>query len=525
MTVAILAVLKAVAAFLPLDPEHPLDRLRHMVRDAGVRSLVTSPELIDSGLVERVLSGIDGRVLNVATVDGPDPDGPDPDGPDPDGPDLDDADSAWEPAQEVDPQDAAYIIYTSGSTGKPKGVVVPHRAVVNHADGIIETYGLDPADRVLQFAAFSFDVAVEEMLPTWLAGAGRGTADRRGRFELRCAAPIRRAPRDHRAQPPGGLLVDLGGRAGVASRRCLTVVPATRGHRERAGLVGSARAVVRAGGAGGRLAQRLRPDRGDHHGDGPRPGRRVAPIGGRSCPLAGRWPTWWSAYTTNSVPSSRSGRRASCRIRRARCRHRVPRSTGTDRRPVRRRSRCPRRPASTGPGIGPGGCPTARSNSWDATTIRSRSAGSGSSSARWRPDSRPSKRSGGRPFSSVRTSEATACSTPTSPSTTTGVEVEVDALRADLADRLPPYMIPATLPSSTSCRSRPTEDQSRRSVDHADPTGPHRAPIAGNGAGKRVGPDLDTCAGPGRSGGRRGLLRPRWQLAYRDSASSPQSSR
>src|SRR4029079_11446199 len=70
-----------------------------------------------------------------------------------------------------DPKQLAYIIYTSGSTGIPKGVLVPNKSLVNHNMAMIACYQLQPSDRVLQFAAITFDVAAEEIWPTWLAGA------------------------------------------------------------------------------------------------------------------------------------------------------------------------------------------------------------------------------------------------------------------------------------------------------------------------------------------------------------------
>src|SRR5207248_2677696 len=65
----------------------------------------------------------------------------------------------------------AYVIYTSGSTGEPRGVVVPHRSVVNHVLAMACLFELGPADRVLQFASLSFDIAVEEIFPAWATGA------------------------------------------------------------------------------------------------------------------------------------------------------------------------------------------------------------------------------------------------------------------------------------------------------------------------------------------------------------------
>src|SRR6185369_4717598 len=80
-------------------------------------------------------------------------------------------DTAGLPAgQPIDPDQAAYAIYTSGSTGLPKGAVITHRALASFAVSFVERLGLTAEDRVLQFAALGFDVVVEEIFPTLLAG-------------------------------------------------------------------------------------------------------------------------------------------------------------------------------------------------------------------------------------------------------------------------------------------------------------------------------------------------------------------
>jgi amino acid adenylation domain-containing protein len=75
------------------------------------------------------------------------------------------------PGSEVNPQNLAYVIYTSGSTGKPKGVLIQHQGLVNYCVAVIKQYGLQSSDRILQFSSLSFDIAVEELFPSWGSGA------------------------------------------------------------------------------------------------------------------------------------------------------------------------------------------------------------------------------------------------------------------------------------------------------------------------------------------------------------------
>ena len=151
---AMLATLKSGAAYLPLDRSYPSERLQHMLTDSGARVLVTASSLRSSiaPLVEPLpglaVVELDDDTIDADTIDGARPG----------------------PAETITTDTPAYIIYTSGSTGTPKGVVVSHGALVNHADGVTMAYDLVPEDRVLQFAALSFDVAAEEIFPTWMAG-------------------------------------------------------------------------------------------------------------------------------------------------------------------------------------------------------------------------------------------------------------------------------------------------------------------------------------------------------------------
>jgi amino acid adenylation domain-containing protein len=148
MAVAVLGVLKAGGTYLPLDPGYPEDRLAYMIEDSQTSLLLTE---------EQLAGWLNGRNLQHISLD-----------------------SQWAEIAAADasdlphratPDSLAYVIYTSGSTGQPKGVLVPHRGLLNYSTAVAEKYSLMPADRVLQFASLSFDVAAEEMFPTWISGA------------------------------------------------------------------------------------------------------------------------------------------------------------------------------------------------------------------------------------------------------------------------------------------------------------------------------------------------------------------
>ncbi|MEM1206468.1 MAG: amino acid adenylation domain-containing protein, partial [Acidobacteriota bacterium] len=148
MAVALLGVLEAGGAYLPLDPDYPRDRLAFMLEDSGARVLVAQEDLADRFPA----------VPHVVTV------------PKGDGtvfPEL----SAEPVDSGVGPEHLAYVIYTSGSTGKPKGVQVEHRNLVHYAEDARRVYGLRADDRVLQFATISFDTSAEEIYPALFAGA------------------------------------------------------------------------------------------------------------------------------------------------------------------------------------------------------------------------------------------------------------------------------------------------------------------------------------------------------------------
>ncbi|HEX8150712.1 MAG TPA: amino acid adenylation domain-containing protein, partial [Pyrinomonadaceae bacterium] len=148
LVVSLLAVLKAGAAYLPLDPEHPAERVRWMMQDAGVRVVLTEESL------RPVVEDAGASVVCVEGDAGPS-----------------DGVAASHPGARVEPENLAYVLYTSGSTGRPKGVMVSHEAIRNRLLWMQERYRLTADDRVLQKTPFSFDVSVWEFFWPLMTGA------------------------------------------------------------------------------------------------------------------------------------------------------------------------------------------------------------------------------------------------------------------------------------------------------------------------------------------------------------------
>ena len=145
--VGLLAVLKAGGAYVPLDPDYPHQRLVDMCEDAQIAVLLTQQSLINDVPVRGIETIEIDAVAQILT-----------------------AQSQSNPVSAVSPENLLCVLYTSGSTGKPKGVMLAHQALVNHSCSISDVFGLTSADRVLQFASLGFDVAAEEIFPTWLTG-------------------------------------------------------------------------------------------------------------------------------------------------------------------------------------------------------------------------------------------------------------------------------------------------------------------------------------------------------------------
>jgi len=148
LIISLIGVLKAGAAYLPLDPNYPPERLNFIVQDAGATVLLTQQKLgIKFDNPNLMIINVDADWTHIG------------------------AESKAPPNNLVLPDNLAYVIYTSGSTGKPKGSLISHRGLVNHALHLAHQQQLGTNSRVLQLLSLSFDAAGEEIFPTLISGA------------------------------------------------------------------------------------------------------------------------------------------------------------------------------------------------------------------------------------------------------------------------------------------------------------------------------------------------------------------
>jgi len=146
--IAILGVVKAGAAYVPLEPDDPPTRIRAQVVDSGMSFVLAHDacaEALSGSPLQVVLLDRDRHVL--------------------------DAEPEHDPVSRAGPDDEAYVIYTSGTSGLPKGVVVQHRGLCNLAHSDLEMFGIQSSDRVAHTSRFAFDAGTHQMLLALCAGA------------------------------------------------------------------------------------------------------------------------------------------------------------------------------------------------------------------------------------------------------------------------------------------------------------------------------------------------------------------
>ncbi|PIE25756.1 MAG: non-ribosomal peptide synthetase [Micrococcales bacterium] len=148
LPVALLAVLKAGAAYVPVDPAYPPQRLAFMLEETGAPVVLTHERLLarlPDGVATPVVLDRDAGAIDRLPAVAPD--------------------------VRAAPDDLAYVIYTSGSTGRPKGVCIEHRALASYVEAARRWYGMEAADRVVQFSSITFDASVDEVFPCLASGA------------------------------------------------------------------------------------------------------------------------------------------------------------------------------------------------------------------------------------------------------------------------------------------------------------------------------------------------------------------
>jgi amino acid adenylation domain-containing protein len=149
---AVLGVLKAGGAYLPLDPASPPERVAFMLEDAGAPIVLTEQATVPALTRSSAASSwrmvrLDEDWAEISSLDGS------------------------RPASTAGNRSLAYVMYTSGSTGRPKGAAIEHRSVADFITSVTRAFDMGPSDRVLQFASLSFDTSVFEMFSALLTGA------------------------------------------------------------------------------------------------------------------------------------------------------------------------------------------------------------------------------------------------------------------------------------------------------------------------------------------------------------------
>ncbi|WP_420469235.1 AMP-binding protein, partial [Bacillus licheniformis] len=161
MAAGVLAILKAGAAYVPIDPGYPAERIGYVLKDSGAELLLTQTNLA----VPEEFSGetllLDSMLSEEITND-----------------------DEVNPQAGTQPNNLAYLIYTSGTTGQPKGVMVEHQSLVNLCYWHNDAFAVTEQDKSAKYAGFGFDASVWEMFPYWIAGAELHIIDEAIRMDI-----------------------------------------------------------------------------------------------------------------------------------------------------------------------------------------------------------------------------------------------------------------------------------------------------------------------------------------------------
>ncbi|MBU0991518.1 MAG: AMP-binding protein [Proteobacteria bacterium] len=148
---SLIGIFKSGSVYVPIDPDYPQERISYIIKDAGLRTILTQDAWVAAGLFE----GHDLDMICREQVVGK----------------ITDMDFSSVSQEKGDANDPAYVIYTSGSTGNPKGILVSKQSLSQHCLNAAGFYRITEKDRVLEFASLSFDPSLEQVFVTLIKGA------------------------------------------------------------------------------------------------------------------------------------------------------------------------------------------------------------------------------------------------------------------------------------------------------------------------------------------------------------------